>query len=82
MAVGTTGFAVYLVSALNFLAAVILNVLRPLTWRGWLSGLAAGAAWLIAWLAPVPIWMGALLELMVLWGLLAAFRQPSLQKTV
>jgi hypothetical protein len=75
MEVGTTGFAV-------FLAAVILIVLRLLTWRGWLSGLAAGAARLVTWHAPVPVGMGALLERMVLWGLLAAFRQPSLQKTV
>jgi hypothetical protein len=82
MAVGNTEFAIYLVSALIFLAGVILNVLCPFTWQGWLSGLAAGAAWLITWYAPVPIWTGALLELLVLWGLLAAFHRPAWQKPV
>ncbi len=74
MAVGTIEFAIYLASALVFLAAIILNLLRPLTWRGWLSGLAAGAAWLVTWYAPLPVWIGSLLDLMVIWGLFAAFR--------
>jgi hypothetical protein len=74
MAVGTVEFAIYLASALVFLAAIILNLLRPLTWDRWLWGLAAGAGWLVTWYAPFPIWIGALLELMVLWGLFAAFR--------
>jgi hypothetical protein len=76
MAVGTIEFSMYLASALVFLAAVILNLLRPLTWCGWLSGLAAGATWLVTWYAPLPVLIGALLELMVLWGMFAAFRRP------
>jgi len=80
--VGTIEFFIYLASALIFLVAVIVNLLRPLTWRGWLSGLAAGATWLITWYAPVPIWIGALLELSVLWAMFAALRRSPLQKKV
>ena len=82
VAVGTIEFFIYLASALIFLVAVIVNLLRPLTWRGWLSGLAAGATWLITWYAPVPIWIGALLELSVLWAMFAALRRSPLQKKV
>jgi len=60
-------FAIYFGSALIYLGAVVLTLLRPLTWRRGLAGLAAGAAWLITWYAPVSIWIGALLELLVLW---------------
>ena len=77
MAIGTFEFAIYLASALVFLAAMILNLIRPLTRRGWFLGLAAGASWLVTWYAPLPILIGALLELMVLWGLFSAFRRTA-----
>lgn len=77
MAIGTFEFAIYLASALAFLAAMILNLIRPLTRRGWFLGLAAGASWLVTWYAPLPILIGALLELMVLWGLFSAFRRTA-----
>jgi hypothetical protein len=80
MAVGTIEFAIFLASLLIFLAALVVILLRPFSWLGWLWGLAAGAAWLITWYAPIPIWPGALLELLVVRGLLNAFRRPSLQK--
>jgi hypothetical protein len=80
MAVGTLEYAIYLASALIFLAAMILNLLRPLTRRGWFLGLAAGASWLATWYAPLPIWIGALLELIVLWGLFTAVRRLPLRK--
>jgi hypothetical protein len=67
---GNIEFGIYLGSALIFLAALISNVLRPLTWRRWLVGLAAGAAWLITWYAPVSIWIGAMLEFLVVWALI------------
>ena len=51
-------FAIYLASALIFLGAIILILVRPLTWRRWLAGLAAGTAWLITWYAPVSIGIG------------------------
>jgi hypothetical protein len=82
MAVGTFEFAIYFASALVFLAALILNLLSPLTRCGWLLGLAAGAFWLVTWYAPLPVLIGALLELMVLWGLFAAFRHQSLRKKI
>lgn len=69
MAQANTEFVIYLASALIFLGAVLLIFLRPLSWRSWLAGLAAGLAWLITWYAPISIWIGAFLELLVLWGL-------------
>ena len=70
-------FAVYLASALLFLGAIVLLLIRPLTWRRWLAGLASGTAWLITWYAPMNVWMSLLLELVVLIGLVLAFRRPS-----
>jgi hypothetical protein len=69
MAQANTEFIIYLLSALIFFAAVILLFLRPLSWRNWLAGLAAGTAWLMTWYAPIPIWIGALLEVIVVWGI-------------
>jgi hypothetical protein len=80
MAQGNTEFAIYLASALIFLGTVVLILIRPLTWRRWLTGLAAGVAWLITWYAPIPIWIGALLELLVLWRLGSASHKLSSQK--
>lgn len=40
----TAEFALYLATLLIFLAALVLILVRPLTWTGWLMGLAAGAA--------------------------------------
>ncbi|HSL45893.1 MAG TPA: hypothetical protein VK897_20845 [Anaerolineales bacterium] len=66
MAQANTEFVIYLASALIFVGAVFLIFLRPLSWRSWLAGLAAGVAWLITWYAPIPIWIGAFLELLFL----------------
>jgi hypothetical protein len=71
-------FAIYVVVLFIFLVAVGLTLLCTLTWKRWLAGLAAGMVWLITWYAPVPIWIGALLSFLVLWGLRDAFRQTSL----
>ncbi len=65
MSVQNTEFALYVMSALLFLAALIILLIRPLTWKRWLTGLAVGAAWLLTWYAPVPIWAGAGLELLL-----------------
>ncbi len=73
-------FTVYVLSALIFLAGLLLLLIRPLTRERWLAGLAGGAAWLITWYAPVSIWIGVGLELLVLWGLFVAFRKTSSQK--
>ncbi len=75
-------FAIYVASALIFLGALVLILLRPLTWQRWLVGLGAGAAWLITWYAPVAIGIGVLSELLVVWGLFQAFRQSSSSKPI
>ena len=75
MARANTEFAIYFGSALTFLGSLLMILLRPLTWLRGLAGLAAGAAWLVTWYAPVPAWSGALLNLLVLLGLREAFRR-------
>jgi hypothetical protein len=81
MAQANTEFAIYLAAAWIFVGAIVLIILRPLTWRRWLAGLAAGVAWLITWYAPISTRLGALLELLVLWGLEGAFRKRASRKT-
>ncbi len=70
-----TEVALYVAAAWIFVAAIVLILLRPLTWRRWLAGVAAGTAWLATWYAPVSIWIGALLEFLVLLGLGNVFRK-------
>jgi hypothetical protein len=75
--VGTVEFLIYLASALIFLTACVLILLCPFTWQGWLAGLAAGFVWLITWYAPLPVWVGAILGLLTIWGLTRFFwRRP------
>ena len=62
-------FAIYLLLLMIFLFAVVLLLLRSLTWRLWLAGLAAGGAWLLTWYAPIPIWVGVPLGLLTIFGL-------------
>lgn len=69
-------FAVYVAAALIFFTALVLILIRPLTRRGWLAGLAAGAAWLVTWYAPVAIWIGVLSELLALGGLIWGLATP------
>lgn len=74
-AVQNVEFAVYLIALLIFLAALGAILLRPFTWQRWLAGLVAGITWLITWYAPVPIWSGALLELLALGNLYHSLRK-------
>jgi hypothetical protein len=80
MAQANIEFVIYLASALIFLAAVILIFLRPLSWRSWLAGLAAGVVWLMIWYAPISIWIGVLSELLVLRELSRSRQKFSVQK--
>jgi hypothetical protein len=80
MAQANTEFVMYLASALIYFGTVILIFIRPLSWRSWLAGLAAGSAWLITWYAPISIWIGAFLELLVLWNSSRSSQKLSLQK--
>ncbi len=76
-------FGLYVAAAILFLAALIGLLWRPLTGQRWLAGLAAGMAWLLTWYAPIPVWGAALLELLVIAGLYAAFRRrPSNKQTL
>jgi hypothetical protein len=47
------------------------NLLRPLTWYSWLTGLAAGVVWLATWYAPVSIRLGVSLLLLVFFVLVS-----------
>ena len=73
--VATIEFAVFMLALLTFLAALILTLIRPFSWGGWLAGLAAGLGWLLTWYAPIPWWGGLVLEMGILWGLYQAFKQ-------
>ncbi|KUO78361.1 MAG: hypothetical protein APF81_02865 [Desulfosporosinus sp. BRH_c37] len=67
MAKLNTEFVVYVMAAVIFIVTLFLLLIRPLTWNKWLTGLAGGVAWLVTWYAPVSIWIGVGLELVVLW---------------
>ncbi|MEA4909876.1 MAG: hypothetical protein VB089_19795 [Anaerolineaceae bacterium] len=67
--VANAEFSVFVLAAMVFLAALILLLLRPFTWPGWLAALAAGLGWLATWYAPLPWWAGGFLELLLLAGL-------------
>jgi len=66
MAKQNTGFTVYVAAALIFVVTLFLLLIRPLTWNKWLTGLAGGMVWLVTWYAPVSIWTGVALEILVL----------------
>jgi hypothetical protein len=78
---GTIEFAIYLTAALLFFAALVLVLVRPLTWQGWLAGLGAGIIWLVIWYGPIPAWIGAALDLFVIAGLIRAFRRSAPPET-
>ncbi|MHB8076528.1 hypothetical protein [Desulfosporosinus fructosivorans] len=67
MAKQNTEFVVYVMAALIYIVTLFLLLIRPLTWNKWLTGLAGGVTWLVTWYAPVSIWVGVGLELLVLW---------------
>jgi len=72
-------FFTYVAAAFMSMGAVVLTLVRPLTWRGWLAALACGAGWLVTWYAPIPIWAGMAVELLVLGLLVWAFAGARLQ---
>jgi hypothetical protein len=72
-----TEFALYVATLLIFIVALVLTLLVELTWKRWIAASVAGIAWLAVWYAPLPIWVGASLEFLVLWGLRDAFRRVS-----
>lgn len=61
----------YYLATIGIYAWVLgLTLIRPLTYRGILTCIIAGLVWLVAWYAPIELWVGALLEIPVLWLLL------------
>lgn len=80
MVVQNIELTIYVVAALMFFVAPVWIPIRPLTLPGLLVGLAAGAAWLIIWYAPVSIWIRVLLEPLVLWGLIWVLVKPNTQE--
>jgi len=67
-------FGVYLAVALTFVASLVLLLIRPLEWRGWLVSVGAGAAWLITWYAPLPASIGFLFAIAVVCALVRSRR--------
>jgi len=76
-----TEFFIYVTAAMIFAMAIVLLLVRPLSWGGWLTGLATGASWLITWYAPVPIWIGAVLLVCAVYGLWRAFKPKRRQES-
>jgi hypothetical protein len=68
-------FFIYMAVALIFVAAIVLLIVRPLSWTRWLAGLAIGAVWLITWYAPIPIWIGAILLVCAVYGLWQTYKR-------
>jgi len=69
-----TEFAIYVATVLIFVLAIVLLLVRQLTWKRWLTSLSAGIIWLITWYAPIPIWIGAVLLVCAVYGLWQAFK--------
>jgi hypothetical protein len=73
----TMEFAVYLLLLMIFIFTQLFLLVRPLTWKKWLAGLASGIALLLTWYAPIPLWIGAILGLLVILGLVQVARASS-----
>ncbi|MCO1603905.1 hypothetical protein [Desulfosporosinus nitroreducens] len=61
--------AIYVLTALTFLVTSLSLLIRRLTLKRWLTGLATGVVWLVTWFLPLPIWVGVCLEVLVFWTL-------------
>lgn len=82
MFVQNTEFAVYVIAALLLCITCVLLLVRAPTWRLCMVGLSAGTTWLITWYAPVPLWIGIVLELLVLVQILTAVAKARQERTV
>jgi len=71
-AVNTVEFMIYLLFLLLFVLTHFILVFRPLTLKNWGLGLASGATWLISWYAPIPLWMGVILGLLIIFWLVSS----------
>jgi hypothetical protein len=63
----TFEFAMLVWALGGFFLAIWCVLRRSLTWRGWLSALIAGVAWLVVWYAPIPMWLAIAVNVVVIW---------------
>jgi hypothetical protein len=75
MAQQNAELSLFFISFVVFLVSLILILLNPFRWSGWLASLGAGIAWLITWYGPVNLWGGILLTSFVVIGLVAGYRK-------
>lgn len=55
-------FAMLVRALFAFVAAMAMMLRGPLSWCRWLSGLVAGAAWLIVWYSPISVLYGTVVN--------------------
>jgi len=73
----TMEFVIYLLLFIIFVFTQLYLLLRPPTVKKWLAGLVSGVAWLLTWYTPIPLWIGAVLGLLVILGFVQAARTSS-----
>ena len=73
----TIEFVIYLILFIIFVFTQLFFLIRPLTLKKWFIGLGSGVAWLLTWYAPIPLWIGAILGLLVILGLVKVSRTSS-----
>lgn len=65
----TFEFAVYVWALVSFFVSLWIVLRQPVTRINSLHAFAAGLAWLVVWYAPIPIWLGVLTNVFVVWML-------------
>lgn len=73
----TVEFTIFLLLFIIFVFTQLFLLLQPPTAKKWLAGLASGTAWLLTWYAPIPVWIGGILGLLVIFGLVLTSRTSS-----
>lgn len=53
---------IYIATALMFVYALVVVLLRPFTWGRWTVGLMVGALWLMSWYSPMPSILGGIAQ--------------------
>ena len=59
----------------TFASALLLLLLRRLSWRTWSAGLPTGSVWLTTWYTPIPTWLGVPLVVAAIGSMCWASRQ-------
>jgi hypothetical protein len=75
MWIQNTELSIFLVTFFTFAAALLLILLRRLTWQSWGAGLLAGAIWLTTWYTPSPTWLNVVLALAAIGALCLTSRK-------